>query len=325
MKLRFICLILKKDSNKRLNSKLNFNGISNANFSEFLVSVNLKEGFSEKHQLLMENILLKEYKQLIFFQEQDPFLLSIIKYIKRNEFNGIVSLFQDGLKPYNEMKGISLGMLRQDIKTWWWMWKNGIKELKPFKLLSTKKYAYSEEIDVVHLTFPDAYRNWNNKKIDLIQFVNHTQFKSVLEKVFVWEQVLLQTRRGVIFYLTQPMHHDAMVEVDFLQQLVERLNKKLILKLHPLTSVDQINKYRSISKDIEIIDSKIPAELFIMNLSDSLIVSQNSTSLFYHTPGNKYYYISNLFLDKIKRLKRYRFRSSPAKHIIMVNHIDQLK
>ncbi|MFD2201845.1 polysialyltransferase family glycosyltransferase [Shivajiella indica] len=316
--------LIKKGQQKRLSLALDLTGLPNATFLELILNIDLKQKFTSDHVGLINELITNNFNELIFFQEQDPFILSILKSLKKNGIKTEISLYQDGLKPYNQMKGFSIGMIQGDIKVWKWLWKNNIKELKPYKLLQTKRYAYLDEIDSVFLTFPESYYNWNKREINQIQFFDHLLFKSNLEKVFDWNKGLLPKNENVIFYLTQPMHHDANVEVEFLEKLQQRLGKEIILKLHPLTNAAQEKVYRSIGKDVYLIKSKIPAELFIMNLKDSTIVSLNSTSLFYPSPSNRYYYTSNLFQDKIKRLTRYKFNSSPASHIKMVKSLEEI-
>ena len=102
------------------------------------------------------------------------------------------------------------------------------------------------------------------------------------------------------------------------------MDRPLVLKLHPKTSNEDLTRYKGLGEDVFIINSLLPGELFIMNLTNSIIVSWNSTSLFYNSPSNRYYYVANLFRDKIKRLQRYDFTESPSKHIKMVDHIEEI-
>lgn len=317
--------IMQKPNQRRLQIDFDFSGFANADFERIEVPTNYKGNFSKEHVQLLSNVRNQNYDQLYFFQEMDEVLLSIVKTLKKTKQTCEICLFQDGLKPYNRMKGYSIGMLKWDIQIWRWLWRNGVKEIKPFKLLHTKKYAYTDEVDTVYLTFPDAYINWNNKVIKKIEFCDHAVFKATLEKLFGWDDKMLPINQSVILYMTQPMHHNPNLEFDFLNRLKSQLNRPLILKLHPLTSRESIEKYKSIADDVFVVNSVISAEIFIMNLNDSIIVSLNSTSMFYNSPNNRYYYVSNLFMDKIKRLRRYAFYESPSKHIKMVKQIEDIK
>ena len=321
---RYRVYILQKPNRKRLQLDLDFSGFSNAEFSRVQINTNYNGFFSIEHLELLKEACNLEYQELYFFQEQDPVLLSIIKSVKRINKSCKVCLFQDGLKPYNRMRGYSFGMFKWDVQIWKWQWNNGIKEFKPFKLLSSKKYAYSDEIDLVFLTFPESYINWNNKRIKKIDFCEHSIFKIHLEKLFGWKNDLLVLNKDIILYMTQPAHQDPHVEFDFLKMLKEKMKRPLILKLHPLTAQESIEKYRLVADDVYCIDSLIPAEIFIMNLTESTIVSLNSTSMFYNSPLNRYYYVSNIFKSKIARLRRYDFSQSPSEHIKMVEGIDDI-
>ncbi len=321
---KYLVYVIQKRNHKRLQLDFDFSGFSNAEFRLVKIKVDYTNSFSKEHLELLKEVCNRDFQGLYFFQEQDPVLLSVIKTLNKTKQTCEICLFQDGLKPYTRMKGYSLEMLKGDIQTWRWLWRNGIKEIKPFKLLHTKKYAYSDEVDTVFLSFPEVYINWNNKTIKKIEFYDHAAFKSRLEKLFGWEDAILPIDRNVILYMTQPAHQDPLVEFEFLKAVKENLKRPLVLKLHPLTSQESIKKYKGIAEDVHIIDSVIPAELFIMNISDSVIVSLNSTSMFYNSPKNRYYYVSNLFMDKIKRLRRYEFKESPTEHIKMVERIEEI-
>jgi len=320
----FVVFLMFKSNSQRLKMNYDFSVLPNAKFSTKEVKYDLNKKFNIDHVELLDFVKTGEFSRLYFFQEQDPVILSIIKSVKKIKKKCSVCLFQDGLKPYNNLRGQSLGMLIGDIKTWRWLWRNGIREMKPARLLQTKKYAYTDEVDSIYLTFPQSYSNWNGKDINKIEFITHAVFKDILEKVFLWKEELLSIHDGIIFYLTQPMHHDANIEIEFLRSLKKALNKPLVLKLHPLTGKEQIIKYKNISTDVYIIDSIIPAEIYIMNLTNSIILSINSTSMFYNSPTNRYYYVTNIFRDKIKRLARYKFNQSPSEHISMINNINEI-
>ncbi len=316
--------LIKKENGKRLNLGLNLSGFTNASFDTYFEDVNLNGKFTEKHLALLNKIRNDHFNRFYLFQENSPLLLSIIKFLKKNNYEGTIELFQDGLKPYVSLKGYSLGMIKEDIKVWQWLKNNGLFEFKPFKIIKTKKYAYLDEIDVVHLTFPKSYQNWNKKKLMKIDFVSHEVLKETLEKVFCWKNDILEQNTNIIFFMSQPMHHDANVEIDFLKGIIEKLNRKLVIKLHPLTSAVHESIYREKLEGVQLIKSEIPAELFIMNLRESIIVSLSSTSLFYNSPTNKYFYVVKLFSKLIPLIGRYNFQSSPSEHIVMVNNADDI-
>ncbi len=321
----FNVYITLKSNHNRLNFDLDFSGVHNAKFEVLRIQVDFKGLFSIDHKDLLNSILAQNYDRLYFFQEQDALMLSVIKKVKKQQKHCEVCLFQDGLKPYNRMKRHSLGMTQWDINTWRWLWRNGIREVKPLKLLYTKEYAYTDEVDYVYLTFPESYDNWNRKSLVKIEFCQHQVYKAALEKLFRWNDNLIPVKDDAILYMCKPVKsHKPSVEFEFLHKLKSQLNKPLILKLHPQSTEEDLKAYKKIGDDVHIIYSLLPGELFIMNLTNSVIVSWNSTSLFYNSPSNRYYYTVNLFRDKVKRLQSYIFTKSPSPHIKMIEKIEEI-
>jgi len=205
-----------------------------------------------------------------------------------------------------------------------WMKKNGFSIdswLSPFW---SHRFAFLKEIDEVFLTFPEAYINWNNKSIKKIDFLNLESLKNNLERIFHWDQNLLNEKEKVILYMSQPMHDDGKAEANFIQKLTIKFPlNQVYIKLHPLTAQNKIDEYLKYP-NFKLIRSTIPAELFIMQLQSSIILSVNSTSMFLDNRNCKFYYLSEIFKNDIKRLKRYDVKIHPAPHIKLVTSIDEI-
>lgn len=317
----FEIYLSKKGHSKRLCLDFNFDDFPNASFRNLESKVDLNGKLSKTQKSFLDKINSTVYSEFIFFQQQDPFIQALLRSIEllKSEIRPVVSLYQDGLKPYNKMKGYSLGMVKYDLRVDKWLRRNGFRGYRLFEFMNSKHYGYNRIIDHLYLTFPKAYDNWNEKIIKTIEFIDHDTFKRALEKLFGWKSSLLPVKSNVLMYLSQPIRSDSQAEVNFLRSLVASTRKRIILKLHPLTSDEQIQNFMTVSDDIEIIKSQIPAEIFLMNLSNSVALSLNSTSFFYNSPGVEYVYLSNLFRNRIKRLRRYKFNSSPSEHILMAN------
>lgn len=320
----FDVYLSKRDDGKRLNLEFDFTDLSNATFNVLNTSVDLKSKIISDQRDFLNHLAKESFKEFIFFQQQDAFTLAILRHIRKEHKNCLISLYQDGLKPYNDLKGFSLSMIKNDLLVSKWLKNNGFRGFSLFEFINSKRYAYNKEIDNVYLTFPLVYNNWNNKEVKRIDFMNHIVFRSSLEKVFKWKNDFLKNENGGIFYLTQPTHSSGVEECRFLLKLMNTLKKPAIIKLHPLTSEEQENNFRSISKNVEIIKSSIPAEIFIMNLTNCVCVALNSTSFFYNTPGNRYYYTAKLFEKDIPRLKRYNMINNISPHIKLVSNIDEI-
>lgn len=323
---KFDIYMSKKGHGKRLSLNFNFTDFANARFSDLDSKVDLQGKLSRTQQEFLKELSTKSYREFIFFQQQDPLIQAILRTIERIApiYRPVVSLYQDGLKPYNQMLGYSLEMVRYDLRVSKWLKRNGLRGYSLNELINSKRYGYNRIIDNLYLTFPKAYDNWNRKIIKQIDFAAHETFKQAVEKLFGWEASLLPVTSNVLMYLSQPIKSDSQAEVDFLRKLVAKTGKQIIFKLHPLTSEAQIQNFKKVSDDIVLIKSQIPAEIFLMNLSHSVALSLNSTSFFYESPGVKYVYLSNIFRNRIKRLRRYKFNNPPANHILMANNFEEI-
>jgi hypothetical protein len=307
----------------RLKQVLNFDTLPfEVIIMDFDLNLDLKLSNEEKNNL--DNLLKIKFSSFIFFQEQDPLVIIMInKYV---ESNTNIYLYQDGLKPYvmNAMK-FSVGLVLHDIKQNLWIKKNGYPIKNYFSFINCKKYAHLRGINKLFLTFPKSYDNWNNLKLESLTTAFNEQFTNILKRVFEWKDSLLSDKEGVIFFMNQPMHDDGSFEVSVLKKLKEKYPKsKIYIKYHPLTSQIKINNYKELD-NVVIIDSKIPAELFISQLKNSIILSICSTSMFINNEDCKFYWFSEIHENNnVARLKRYNI-INPTNHVISVKSVDEIE
>lgn len=305
----------------RIKKDLNFD-ILNINvvycYSEIKIDCNLTK--EEKREI--EKIIELNIDIFIFFQEQDPFMIILGEMIGKK--GGVIHLYQDGLKPYVHLKYHSLGLIQLAWRTNKWLKGNGYTGEGLMYLWNSKKYAHLKSIDKLYLTFPEIYENWNMKEILKIKMTRGGDYENVLDSIYDWEDSLLQERENIIFYMNQPMHDDGTFETKFLTELIAKFaNTKIYIKLHPLThNIEKIKLYKNIP-NVMVIKSLIPAELFIMKLKESIVLSINSTSMFLDNPNCKLYYLSNLFKNQIQIIKRYKILKYPP-HIKIANSIDDI-
>jgi hypothetical protein len=281
------------------------------------------KSLNEKSNSFLEEIYSLQPNEFVFYQEMDLLMVVLVNQLKLR-FETKIILLQDGLKPYNLLKFNSLSLMKYHHQTNVWMKKNGFSIdswLSPFW---SHRFAFLKEIDEVFLTFPEAYINWNNKSIKKIDFLNLESLKNNLERIFHWDQNLLNEKEKVILYMSQPMHDDGKAEANFIQKLTIKFPlNQVYIKLHPLTAQNKIDEYLKYP-NFKLIRSTIPAELFIMQLQSSIILSVNSTSMFLDNRNCKFYYLSEIFKNDIKRLKRYDVKIHPAPHIKLVTSIDEI-
>lgn len=288
---------------------------------DFDMNLNNKLSLTEKESI--NSLLAIQFDVFIFFQEQDPISIIIMNEYKTKGTK--IYLFQDGLKPYiAHSMSFSPMLLVNNIKQNRWIKKNGYPINDYFSFINCKMYAFIKGIDKLFLTFPEFYINWNKLPIEQADINFNQGFISLMKRIFNWQESLLKDRNGVIFYMNQPMHDDGSFEVKILEHLQIRYpNAPIYIKNHPLTSKVKLESYKVLN-NVTIIDSKIPAELFISMLEKSIILSVCSTSMFIDNPLCKFYYMFEIEQDNnIERLKKYTV-INPTPHVRSVKNIDEI-
>lgn len=308
---------------KRLAMPLDFSHLP-VNIHYFYEEVSKYRDLNDKERTEIQSLVAQKPDIFIFFQEQDPLMVILSNHYARTGTE--VHLYEDGLKPYVNLRFHSLGLIRDNHRENLWMFRNGYPVASWLSPVFSKKYAFLKGIKKIYLTSPLAYENWNHKPVEKVDFLPLNILKPVLLKLFNWNDSLLPESKNVIFYLNQPMHDKGKSEIDFLRQLSKRFPSNIIyVKLHPLHYVDEnkLGQYSEIEM-VKIVESDLPAELFIMNLKQSIILSLNSTSMFLDNPDNKFYYVYQLFIREIRRLRRYQLKRIPASHVTAINNISQI-
>lgn len=307
----------------RLNQELDFSGLPyKIHFLSF--PKHLTRKLTDSERAVLDDIMKLQLTEFNFFQEQDTVAVILINSLKKN--GTIINLYQDGLKPYiaHTMKfspGLVLGNIIQNK----WIRKNGYPVPDRWSFVNCKLYGFLKGIDSLYLTFPDAYINWKRLPLTQISPEFSSDFTNLLKKVYMWDDSLLQEREGVIFFLNQPMHDDGSFDVNFLTRLKNlHPNSQIYIKNHPNTPPSKVDLYRQFD-NVTIIDSKIPAELFISQLRDSIVISLCSTSMFINNPACKFYYTFGVSENNnIERLNKYMV-INPTKHVVTCRTFEEVK
>jgi predicted metal-binding protein len=320
-------LIKRSKRNGRLCQELN---LSQLPVSEIMWDFDLDSGnkIDEAPLMVINQLLEVHWDKFIYFQEEDRLTVILANVLMRKGTKNV--LFQDGLKPYNAMKSRSLGQVKWNIRQMRWLRSNNFKANPIFSLLNCHRYAYLKATSKVFLTFPEAYHNWNNKPIGKIEIQKSERLKEKLEEVFLWDDELMKTKAKSIFFVSQFMRDDGTFELKLLDYLIDSFpNHTLYIKFHPLSlQWDKafVEKVKEIGTrhDIQIVDSKIPAELFIMQLKDSIVVSSISTSMFLDNPDCRFYYVYEIAKAYIPRFGRYHVLN-PTPHVMTVQKFEDIK
>lgn len=315
-------IIQRKKNSNRLKDELDFSGLNfSVTYIDFEVDIN--KPLHPDNRQKIEELAKWQVSKFIFFQEQNPIVIILLSAFKKKGTE--IYIFQDGLKAYcfHTLK-FSLGLITDNIKQNRWLKKNGFTVDDPFSFLKCRNYAFLKHIDKVYLSHPGVYPNWNNKPLELIRTDFPDEIKNALKKLFRWDDALLQEKEGVIFFMNQPFKYDGDFEISVLTNLINRYpGRKVYIKLHPLTTDVMVSRYNALP-NVTVLNSLMPAELFIFELKNSVILSFYSGSLLMDNNTSKLYWIYGIKEgNNIPILKKLTV-INPTSHIKEVTTVDDI-
>lgn len=274
-------------------------------------------------QDLVARLLKTKYQRFFFFQEHHPVPVYLAYQLHKK--GAIVCLGPDGAKAYNRISRIAprwstlafIWYHRFLIANGFYFWN------KPWPSL---RYASFRCIDEVWMMYTDKYLNWNNKKLIEIKSDFDHEVLCKLKSVFNFSGSGVHHRENVIFFINQNFGDKRLedFEIDFLKKLhANHHDKKIIIKMHPNTIEDHKRKISNISNVI-ILSENIPAELYIMNLVNSLVVSFWSTSNLTYNSSCRYYWVYPLIIERGLMIKYFHL-SDPTDYIVHVHKVEDIQ
>jgi len=321
-----ITIVIKLENmHKRMNKTYNLEnlGLKVIYFEDDLLT---SKKISTASKTIVDALLKKKWNHFIYFQENDT-LNTMLSYSLAKK--GVsLSLYQDGLKAYNPLKKRSYGQLIGEIKVRLWWINNGYKCDPILNSWNAYKYSFLKGTKLVNVTFPDAYNNYNNKIIEKINIKKSEELIKLISGVFSLDSFYLNEKNDVIFMISQSMRDDNTFEQLLINHLINKYpTKKIYIKSHPT----QLKIYRDFiekikiqnSNEVTIIDDRVPAEFFLMQLSNSVVVSTISTSMFLENEDCRYYYTFDMAKPYIPRFNQYD-TMNPTAHVKSVTSFEDI-
>lgn len=257
-------------------------------------------------------------ERFFFFQENCSETLFLINKLAQTEIT--ISLLQDGTKPYHHYKKKRLiyCILRDTINDYKEMVKR--KQVAWIGFHNNYKYAFSSEVDEVWLTYTENYINRTKKKLvqlpyysqesivfcnNLFNFKIDFDVESILYLGQAWKQIYWDREKEIFDYLIEKFP-----------------SKKIIYKAHPNSEPGQLDLYSNYS-NIVVVKNKIPAELYVLIMKNTIILSAASTSMFAQNETCKYFYTYKLY--NFGNIFTQIDIGNPTSHIINIDNLNEIK
>ena len=244
-------------------------------------------------KLVHEILELSDCYRFFFFQENSIYN-RYLAYELKTKHNTIISLGPDGYKPYGvfDKKHEFLSMVKDTITDHRKLYKNRLPTSKIFKS-DYYRYGSSPFIDEIWLIDVNCFDAKKNKAKAKLNEIPAFSKERVLD-IKLYFKVLpnsLEGMENIILYLNQPFWTEDLIrkEMDFLNDLNKHFDIMIYLKLHPGTPKNTIERYREI-QNLEIIDSKLPSELLMFSVKNSIIYSGWSSALLTNNTSCNFYF-----------------------------------
>lgn len=181
-------------------------------------------------------------------------------------------------------------------------------------------YTYGNHhfIDNLWVTHPEAYNHRGKNKVKIFKLPDFNEnCLNIISKLFNFS--LDYPTNGVIYFFNQPLWIGLLdLEYNFLLDVIKKFpQKQIVLKLHPHTSIEMKDKYKTLER-VQIIESDFPAEILLLSLENCIVYSGWSTVLITENGKCNYYFNYPIYRNSChKNLNQVEI---PA-----LNHIKMIK
>lgn len=255
----------------------------------------------------------------VFLEERSWFTYL---FSKLHKLGTKIVLLPDGMKVYMHQKSSRVTSFKNDIK----YFISNIRIGVPFPIAKHPRlYADNKYIDEVWMEYPEQYENKSKKIVKQYSLPSNIEFLDELNQVFGYsmnEEEKKLMKNGPILFLDSPFSDEPYFQrtLELICQIREKYpNRNLLLKQHPLASKKAKEFYDQLG-DVTYLNSKFPAELYIANMQNAIIVSMYSTAMLFCNPSCQYFWIGNCYKETLRIPELH----NPTPFIHVVSSIDEI-
>lgn len=203
-----------------------------------------------------------------------------------------------------------------------YLWKNQVRKL--YFYWPTLVYGGMKEIDELWVQFPESIDDRAGKPVRKIQVLKSLASHQLAQNYFGYQPDNFAVS-DCIFYTNQPFREESIndFEIKLLKELKEKFPEKLIfIKLHPTTFESQAIRFKELG-NVRIIQSTVPAEIYISQLRDSIALSFWSTSMLIDNDSCRIYWLFPMLYAAGIKLRKTSI-NLPSDHIQLVSSVAEI-
>jgi hypothetical protein len=254
------------------------------------LNVQREENLKDTIQQLISRHSLSNLFVFIAYRDLETYLLTTVgKSVNRH-------LVQDGANFYFKIDRLVLkSRLKETLKIYQNLWRKGIV-LKKLVLFKTHM-AQCGFVDHVWITNPEVYREprFQKKIIHKINLLLDKSNVRLVSRYFGSDEIPPIT--NTLIYLSSRLTRKDLIllEISQLKLILLKLsNPKLLVKLHPNSSILQVELLTQAFGN-SVLNNYIPAELYIAQSTNSVIIGGVTAALFFKNPACSYFTLVKIY------------------------------
>ena len=274
-------------------------------------------------KVVVDHILNEKPDHFIFFQAISPVNVHLAYTLKKRGVE--ISLGPDGYGTYavfNKRYNF-LSLLKNSLKDNYFLYKNKLFTGKIHKF-DYYKHGNNSFIDNLWISHPEQYIHQSKNSVKILKLpILNSKCVDFIKKCYQFSGSYATEK--AIYYFCHPLYPELVEEeMKFLRGVLNRFNEnKLIIKLHPLTNEETISRYESLP-NVQIIRSKIPAEVLLLSLRNCVVFTGWSTTLITENATCNYYFNYPIY-EALKHPILSQIIIMPLHHIEMINSPEEMK
>ena len=260
---------------------------------------------------------------LVVFHDDHP--LNVYLSSRVSKRGGTVCLAPDGMKPYYSL---DFGALRnaahvvsKTAQTYTALFKNGLTPTFAYR----KRFGYGSnpDVDELWLRYPENVVSTRGKRLRHIDVFQKEETVRTVASMFGSAR-LAESMDGLVLYVNNILSNEEAYEeeVRVIDQLTGRFGGTVYIKLHPNTPEHQVRAFERLGATL--VRTSVPAELYILSLTNSVVVSGWSASLLMGNPSCNFYWLHGYF-ERMGCMYEHIHMANPTDHIREVSHLEEIE
>lgn len=279
--------------------------------------------YNEELNVLLSNILKRDYVYYITFLEHTALNYYITGQLSKRGVK--ICLAPEGTRPYITINKFALfSRLRFTFENYYFLSRQRLK-WNSFQI-NSNKHGFLKENSEIWVEHPRSYPNLNGRSVRQIELFKNVDEVEAARNFFGFSlEAQIPAVDNVIFYVNHwfvvPELYN--YEINLLGQIqILFPDRTILIKLHPNTPKHQVESFRKLS-NVYISDSTLPAELYILSLNRSTIISFWSAALFMNNESNNYFWMHKLLRIENPSMRWWDI-TNPTKHIVEIESLKEL-